>query len=272
MNTDVTTAASPHDDTELLPIPAFTDNYIWMARKGAHAVVVDPGQAQPVLDTLNRLGLTLDAILLTHHHGDHVGGVLEIIQETGAPVYGPAGERLPACDVRLGEDDTVQLPRAGLRLRVLDVPGHTAGHIAYFGKFNGHPPVLFCGDTLFSGGCGRLFEGTAAQMVDSLGKLSALPADTLVCCAHEYTLSNLRWARTVDPGNQALQQRWEAASGLRAQGKPTLPSTIETERNINPFIRTMHADIIQAASRHAGARLDTQAEVFASLREWKNTF
>jgi hydroxyacylglutathione hydrolase len=256
----------------LTPIPAFTDNYIWMVRRDGHAVVVDPGEAAPVRQVLRRQGLTLDAILLTHHHGDHVGGVLELRQETGATVYGPASERLPACDHRLAENDTVQLPGVGLQLTVLDVPGHTAGHIAYHGQIDDGTPVVFCGDTLFAAGCGRLFEGTPAQMVDSLGKLGALSPATLVCCAHEYTLSNLRWALQVEPENIALQQRWEHASRLRADGVPTLPSTIEAERDTNPFIRTQQAGVIESASRHAGKDLRSPVDVFACVREWKNNF
>ena len=187
----------------LTPVPAFDDNYLWLLDNGREALVVDPGDAAPVLAALDARGLTLAGILLTHHHGDHVGGVDALRAHLRGPVYGPAGEKLPEPVARLRGGDVIEL--LGLRLAVLDVPGHTAGHIAYFAAVvPGGDPLLFCGDTLFSAGCGRLFEGTPAQMHASLQSLAALPGATRVCCAHEYTLSNLRFAREVDPGNAAL--------------------------------------------------------------------
>jgi len=261
-----------NDRIQLIPLPALSDNYIWLLRKGSHAVVVDPGVAEPVTQYLARHGLVLDAILLTHHHGDHVGGVDELVSATGAKVYGPIGETLPRCDVRLKENDEITLEHLNLTLSILDIPGHTAGHIAYFGYLNASQPAVFCGDTLFAAGCGRLFEGTPAQMVESLGKLKELPLDTLVCCAHEYTLANLRWALQVEPGNQALQQRWQAAQRLRAEGLPTLPSTIGLELETNPFCRPLQQSVSDAATAYAGRPLTSAVAVFASLREWKNNF
>ncbi|HET8704299.1 hydroxyacylglutathione hydrolase [Castellaniella sp.] len=255
----------------LTPIPALSDNYIWMVQKNGHALVVDPGESGPVEDLL-RNGPTLEAILITHHHGDHVGGVRALQQRTGARVYGPRHENIPALDVALSEGDTVDLPGTGLRFHVLDIPGHTAGHIAYAGLLGLGRSAVFCGDTLFAAGCGRLFEGTPAQMLDSLDKLARLPPDTLVCCAHEYTESNIRWALQVEPGNAALQARAHDAARLRAQGLPTLPSTISLERETNPFLRTGLAGIRAAAGRHAQAPLDTPQQVFAALRQWKNDF
>ena len=259
-------------NTELIPIPAFSDNYIWMVHNNGHAIVVDPGQSDPVIAALDQHKLALDAILLTHHHADHVGGVLALQQRTGAKVYGPATETLPACDKALTEGDTVQLPGVGLTLQVLDIPGHTSGHIAYHGKLAGGKPLVFCGDTLFAAGCGRIFEGTPTQMFNSLGKLRALPPDTLVCCGHEYTLANLRWALEVEPDNTAMHRLWETAGQLRKEGAPTLPSTIAAEHETNPFFRTSQATVSNAASRYAGKQLDSAVAVFASLREWKNNF
>ncbi|EGI77566.1 hydroxyacylglutathione hydrolase [Hylemonella gracilis] len=262
----------------LLPLPALTDNYIWLLHDEQHAIVVDPAEAAPVLDTLRARRLTLRAILVTHHHTDHVGGVPELRDATGAAVYGPASEEMPEPITRVSEGDAVEL--LGLRFEVLDVPGHTAGHIAWYcaeATALGAPsPLLFCGDTLFSGGCGRIFEGTPAQMLASLDKLNRLPAATRVCCAHEYTLSNLRFARAVEPANEALRQYSLDCEALRARGEPTLPSTLARERAINPFFRSRQPDVAQAVARTAGHALTgmqpAEVETFAALRQWKNEF
>jgi hydroxyacylglutathione hydrolase len=271
-STPADTGASRSGLPPLVPVPAFADNYIWLLHRKGQAAVVDPGDAAPVLRALSENGLQLRAILLTHHHNDHVGGVLELSRATGAVVYGPAGETLPRCDFPLREGDRVRLAELDLDVGVLDCPGHTAGHIAYFGRAAGVEPVLFCGDTLFAGGCGRLFEGTPAQMTDSLGKFVTLPAETQVCCAHEYTLANLRWALAVDPANRTLQQWYQRAQQLREQGIPTLPSTIGLERETNPFLRTQQVEIANAAAARAGHPTTSPVEVFAVLREWKNNF
>jgi len=255
---------------QLLAIPAFSDNYIWMLHDGQRALVVDPGEAGGVRDTLARLGLRLDTILVTHHHADHTGGVAELREATDARVFGPAFETLPEPLSRLSGGERVQA--LGLDFEVIDVPGHTAGHIAYqLADLDGRP-LLFCGDTLFSGGCGRLFEGTPAQMHASLARLAALPGNTRVCCTHEYTLSNLRFALAVEPANAELQAYHGRCEALRARGEPTLPSSIDTERRINPFLRVSAPAVVQAALSHAPGSGADPVSVFATLREWKNVF
>ncbi|WP_027015850.1 hydroxyacylglutathione hydrolase [Comamonas composti] len=259
----------------LLPIPAFADNYIWMLYDDAgQALVVDPGDAQPVLATLHRLGLRLQGILVTHHHADHVGGVAQLRELTSARVWGPAHEQLPEAAepiVRVEGGDEIQT--LGGPWQVLSVPGHTSGHVAYFSSSALEQPLLFCGDTLFSGGCGRLFEGTPAQMQDSLDRLAALPPSTRVCCAHEYTLSNLRFAQAVEPNNQQLTQYLQHCQALRAAGQPTLPSSMAIELSINPFLRTRNADVARAAAGFdEQVRQQEPSSVLAALREWKNIF
>lgn len=257
----------------IIPIPAFSDNYIWLLREGDRAAVVDPGDAAPVLDFLASQHLVLSAILATHHHGDHVGGIEALCAHTPVPVYGPAGESIPARTHALRDGDTVRLEDFGVTLRVLDIPGHTAGHIAYVGDpWPDGDPVAFVGDTLFAAGCGRLFEGTPEQMTHSLGRLAALPPSTRVYCGHEYTVSNLRFARAVEPDNPAVRARAEREAAKRARGEPTLPSRIGEERETNPFLRTRQPAVIEAAQRHAGARLDGPVPTFAALRAWKNAF
>lgn len=254
---------------KLIPIPAFNDNYIWMLHDERRALVVDPGDAQPVLTALARQGLILDSILVTHHHGDHTGGVDVLRQRTGAQVYGPATEDMPEPLARLADGDVVEA--LGLRFEVLLVPGHTAGHIAYWGQVPGADPVLFCGDTLFSAGCGRLFEGTPAQMLASLTRLAALPDATRVCCAHEYTLGSVRFALAVEPDNGDLQAYQAHAQALRQQQLPTLPSSIGLEKVVNPFLRT-HLPTVVHAVQQIAAKADDPVAVFAALRTWKDKF
>jgi hydroxyacylglutathione hydrolase len=254
---------------ELIALPAFADNLIWVLHDGERAIVVDPGSATPVEEALQAHGLELAAILVTHHHPDHVGGLAALAPLLRGLPYGPARERLPVEFEPVSEGRSFEL--LGARVDVLDVPGHTAGHVAYLVTEAGEAPWLFCGDTLFSGGCGRLFEGTAAQMHASLAKFAALPGRTRVCCAHEYTLSNLRFARAVEPHNAALAEYEVRCRALRAAGAWTLPSTLATERAVNPFLREREPEVRDSALAH-GAASAQPADVFATLREWKNTF
>ena len=255
----------------IIPIPAFADNYIWTLREGRNAVVVDPGDAGPVLAYLDREGAALTAILATHHHNDHVGGIPALVARARVPVFGPARESIPERTRALGEGDEVDVPGLALRLRVMDIPGHTSGHIAYFGDVSGVPSV-FCGDTLFAAGCGRMFEGTPPQMWASLSALAALPPQTRVYCGHEYTLANLRFALAVEPDNAQVWDRQAREQAKRDRGEPTLPSTIGEERLTNPFLRAAVPQVRKAAQAHAGASIATDVESFAALRAWKNAF
>ena len=250
-------------------IPAFTDNYLWLIHDDQHAAVVDPGDAAPVLAALKAKNLQLDAILLTHHHADHVGGVQDLLQKFDVPVYGPANEKIAGITTKLRQADQVELTAPHIKFSVIDVPGHTAGHIAYYAA---EYDWLFCGDTLFAGGCGRLFEGTAAQMTQSLAKLSALPDSTLVYCAHEYTLSNLRFALAAEPDNSALQQRFILEEQRRTRGEATVPSLLGLEKSTNPFLRNQESAIIDQLITQGRLHSRDPVEAFAALREWKNTF
>lgn len=280
----------------LIPIPAFEDNYLWLLHDGRRAVVVDPGDAQPVLRMLQDRQLQLESILVTHHHPDHIGGVDALREATGAKVFGPAREHIPPPFTPLQDGDTVRA--LDLDFQVIDVPGHTAGHIAFYlaptlsasrdalPPKGAHPawgdpapdgivldgrPLLFCGDTLFSGGCGRLFEGTPAQMLASLDRLAALPGATRVCCTHEYTMGNLRFALAVEPDNRELIGYHARCAALRDDGEPTLPTSIAQELLINPFLRTRQATVMAAARRFDPAAHDDNT-VFAAIRQWKNQF
>ena len=251
---------------DIIRIPAFKDNYIWLLRKGAAAVVVDPGDAGPVLEVLDREGLALTAIVITHHHADHQGGVAGLLARYPAAVFGPQVESITGLSRPLRGGETITLPGLGVAFAVIAVPGHTLGHLAYHGT-----GALFCGDTLFGAGCGRVFEGTMAQMLASLERLAALPAATAVYCAHEYTLANLRFALAVDPGNPLLQQRAAEVAALRAEGRASVPSTLAQEVATNPFLRCQEPALV-AAAQSRGTSANDPLAVFTALREWKNVF
>ena len=250
---------------QIVPIPAFDDNYIWLMHDGHNALVVDPGDARPVLDFIAQSELTLRAILITHHHRDHTGGLPAFAGQ--CPVFGPAAEAITGVTQAVAEGDEIRIPHMDVALKVLDLPGHTLGHIAYVG-----PDFVFCGDTLFSAGCGRLFEGTPAQMRDSLAKLSRLPSETRVYCTHEYTLANLAFACAAEPDNPARDVWLAECEQLRAAGKPTLPTTIGKEKAVNPFLRVQEATLIEGLSGYVGHVPKDPTHAFAALREWKNNF
>ncbi|WP_322009792.1 hydroxyacylglutathione hydrolase [Paraburkholderia sp. J12] len=268
--------AHGYENYEYVPVPAFDDNYIWVVSDGRHAIAVDPGDAAPVRAYLAKRGWRLVAILLTHHHADHVGGVADLLNGQAVPVYGPAGEALGALDpfvTRVRGGDRVHLDAPALDFTVLDVPGHTRGHIAYFQAADpAGTPHLFCGDTLFACGCGRLFEGTPAQMLASLDALAALPGATQVHCAHEYTLSNIRFALACDPGNAALHAWSRDAAALRERGVPTLPTTIAHERAVNPFLRPDDPAIQATLADQLHETVPDRLAAFTLMREWKNRF
>lgn len=247
------------------PVQAFETNYIWLIHDQRHAVIVDPGDSAPVERALKHMGLKAAAILVTHHHADHVGGLATWAGTL--PIYGPRNEAINHISVPVSEGDIVEVEALGLRLQVIDLPGHTLGHVGYVGH-----DWLFCGDTLFSGGCGRIFEGTPAQMHHSLERLGNLPANTRVYCAHEYTEANLAFAWAVEPDHPKLANRMREVKQLRQAQQPTLPSTIGLERETNPFLRCSETAVAKAISEHVGKPLQGPVEVFANMRAWKNQF
>ena len=255
-------------NVQVYPVKAFQDNYIWTIHDGTAAVVVDPGDAEPVLLYLENNRLTLHAILITHHHPDHIGGIAKLKSRFPVPIYGPRHENIEHLSHELVEGDQVLIESLGLKLSVFDIPGHTAGHIAYYDDEH-----LFCGDTLFSCGCGRLFEGTPKQMHESLDKLTKLPDSTKVYCTHEYTLANIAFSRTVDPNNECLAAYENTVRRLRARDEVTLPSTIGHEKKVNPFIRTKEPDIAHAAANVANSTSTKNSlEIFTVLRKLKDNF
>ncbi len=251
----------------VFPVRAFRDNYIWIIHNHHFALIVDPGDATPVLAWLKEKKLQPVAILCTHHHHDHTGGITELAKKFGIPVHGPANEKIPGLTHPQTEGNLLKFPELPLELNVLEVPGHTAGHIAYHDQNR-----LFCGDTLFACGCGRIFEGSAQQMFDSLQKLAALPDETGIYCTHEYTLNNIRFARAIDPDNPELTALESQAEKKRERDEPTLPSSLALEKATNPFLRCDQPAIIQSASQHVGRPLTDPVSVFAALRDWKNNF
>lgn len=261
---------------------AFTDNYIWAIEKNTQVAIVDPGDADVCINYLEKYQKTLNAILITHHHNDHIGGIEKLVtycQNKNWPltVYGPAHEKIPFCDQKLTENDLVNLPELGISFQVIDLPGHTLGHIAYFSDDGestegNKEPLLFCGDTLFSGGCGRIFEGSPEQMLTSLTKLARLPEQTKVYCAHEYTQTNLNFALTVEPNNKDLIRYNDEVKTLRDNNQSTIPTSIRKEKLINPFLRSHEASIQSSAITFDSNTQANSLETFTTIRRWKDQF
>jgi hydroxyacylglutathione hydrolase len=252
---------------QVIPIPAFDDNYLWLFHNNGNAAVVDPGDAVPVLKSLQQNDLTLTHILVTHHHMDHIGGIRKLKEKfPKALVYGPACGRIPCIDKEMHQGDIIDLKTLG-KYKVIDVPGHTRSHIAYFGE-----GALFIGDTVFASGSGRLFEGTPAQMVESFEKIKQLPLGTKIYCAHEYTLSNLKFALAVDPNNSKLLERDYKCQQLRLNGQPTVPFTLEEELQTSPFFRYNTPEIQKAVTKRNQREITSPIETFAAIRSWKDTF
>ncbi|MGK0298072.1 MAG: hydroxyacylglutathione hydrolase [Gammaproteobacteria bacterium] len=254
---------------EVIPVSAFQDNYIWLLHNTSlgNVAIVDPGDADPVIAELEASNLHPVAILITHHHPDHVGGVNKLLSHYNVPVYGPASETIPGMTNPLIESDIVEIDNLQAKFTILDVPGHTLGHIAYYGH-----DKLFIGDTLFMSGCGRLFEGTAAQMYNSLEKLKSLPDTTKIYCGHEYTIANLGFANTVEPENSDIKKRLISCQQARDKDIPTVPGTLKIEKKTNPFLRSEIPEVKAAAESYAGHKLSNSVEVFASIRRWKDNF
>ncbi len=254
---------------EIIPLPALKDNYIWLLKNKAsrHIAIVDPSEAEPVLNLIDSERLIPIAIMITHHHWDHVDGIAGITEQYDIPVYTPKTESVAGSTNPVGEGDIVALDELDLKLSILDVPGHTSGAIAYYAE-----GMVFSGDTLFTAGCGRLFEGTPPQMHTSLSKFKSLPDDTLLYCGHEYTLSNLQFAANVEPDNKAIQERLMLTRRTRDKGEPTVPATLKIEKETNPFLRCEETSVINATREHFAKKLDKSDEVFAAVRRWKDDF
>lgn len=256
------------------PVPALDSNYFWLVhpnRASRIAYIIDPGEAAPVITALVKHKLELAGIIITHRHHDHIDGIAELVLKFQVPVYGPRSPVIPQITHPLTEGDRLLLP--DFVLDVIAVPGHTLDHLAYIHRSTGGGPVrLFCGDTLFAGGCGRLFDGSASQLYDSLIRIAALPEDTLVYCAHEYTLDNLRFGAAVEPDNYDLVERLQTVAEQRQLGLITLPTNIGLEQRTNPFLRTHLAEVKRAAEDYCGHTLGSEREIFAMVRKWKDKF
>ena len=249
------------------PIEAFSDNYIWLLTTNEGSIVIDPGESQNLLKILKENNFNLKAILITHHHFDHTNGINEILSEKSIDVYGP-NNNIDSINIRVTNKSKINL--LGIEFEIIEIPGHTLDHIAYYSENNDHP-ILFCGDTLFAGGCGRVFEGTFEQMHDSLSILKELPINTKIYCGHEYTESNLKFAKSVEPLNQKIVSRYNEVIELRKQGKPSLPTTLELELETNPFLRVGLKEVQQEISKKFNTPKNDK-DIFTAIRQWKDNF